>query len=322
MDSEVAKNTCNYRSLRVSLLDNYAAIKLLLQQQLSIAITLMACNACDLSGMGIAPDDVPRATDLPPERVPVYRLSDHTAVLYRSAIAFKIAPLWQLPVRDIANQLVASFLRSNWDSTDQIYLDFSLEVLASGWIDFRLNDQGLATWLQHRTYAFAPPDSPLPLLKSVSPDNFFPLQYAHARCCSLLGLAHTQGLIELRDLNFNTVNWQLVEPNPIPWLNDNEGGATGQVRLRLVHPAEQRLIAQILDVQDVMSKQSQRSAVKLATALSKAFEKFYSSCRIWGEVKSQTPKLAQARLGLVLLTQALLRSLLEDYLGVPAPAEL
>lgn len=303
------------------MLDNYAAIKPLLQQQLSIAITLMGCNACDLSDMGIA-RDVPRATDLPPEMIPVYRLSDHTAVLYRSAIALKIAPLWQLSVSDIANQLVSSFLTINWDSADQICLDFSIEVLSSGWIDFRLNDQGLATWLQHRIYAFAPPASPLPLLKSVTSDNFFPLQYAHARCCSLLGLAHTQGLIELTDLDFNTVNWQLVEPNPIPWLNDDEGGDTTQLRLRLVHPAEQRLIAQILDVQDVMSEQSQRSAVKLATALSKAFEKFYSQCRIWGEVKSQTPKLAQARLGLVLLTQTLLRSLLEDYLAVPAPVEL
>jgi hypothetical protein len=362
MDSEVAKNTCNYRSLSVSLLDNSAAIKPLLQQQLSIAITLTGCKACALSGMGIAPADTPGSTKLLPEMIPLYRLPDDTVVLYRSAIALKLAPLWQLPVLDIAHQLVASFLTINQDTTGQICLDFSIEVLSSGWIEFQLSDWGLATWLQHSTHAFhhdAPQgwgelDSPMsnkaapfpsprrgglerggerlteqhcpqpPLIREecVSPDKFFPVQYAHARCCSLLRLAHTQGLIKLRDLDFNTVSWQLVEPNPIPWLNDDQGGDTGKVLLRLVYPAEQRLIAQILDVQDVMNDQAQLSGVKLATALSIVFERFYSSCRIWGEVKSQTPKLAQARLGLVVLTQALLRSLLQDYLGVPAPIEL
>jgi hypothetical protein len=256
--------------------------------------------------------------------IPLYRFPDDTVVLYRSAIALKLAPLWQLPVLDIAHQLVASFLTINQDTTGQICLDFSIEVLSSGWIEFRLSDWGLATWLQHGIYAFAPLAPQPPLIKGeyVSPDKFFPVQYAHARCCSLLRLAHTQGLIKLRDLDFNTVSWQLVEPNPIPWLNDDQGADTGQLLLRLVHPAERRLIAHILDVQDVISDQAQLSEVKLATALSIVFERFYSSCRIWGEVKSQTPKLAQARLGLVVLTQALLRSLLQDYLGVPAPIEL
>ena len=360
MDSEVAKNTCNYRSLSVSLLDNSAAIKPLLQQQLSIAITLTGCKACALSGVGIAPADTPGSSLVLPEMIPLYRLPDDTVVLYRSAIALKLAPLWQLPVLDIAHQLVASFLTINQDTTGQICLDFSVEVLSSGWIEFQLSDWGLATWLQHSTHAFHH-DAPQPWGECVSPDKFFPVQYAHARCCSLLRLAHTQGLIKLRDLDFNTqdlrnrppsppnlggtgftppkvggsggqndgicvspntVSWQLVEPNPIPWLNDDQEADTGKVLLRLVYPAEQRLIAQILDVQDVMNDQAQLSGVKLATALSIVFERFYSSCRIWGEVKSQTPKLAQARLGLVVLTQALLRSLLQDYLGVPAPIEL
>lgn len=326
------------------MLDNYAAIKPLLQQQLSIAITLTGCNAGAFSGMGIVPTDVPRSTDLPPEMIPLYRLPDDTAVLYRCAIALKLAPLWQLPVLDIAYQLTASFLTISQNTTGQICLDFSIEVLCSGWIEFRLSDQGLATLLQQLIQIThqeqrdeAAKDThnrhkPGNLCVHgrlrgergvcVSPDNFFPIQYAHARCCSLLSLAHTQGLIKLRDLDFNTGSWQLIEPNPIPWLNDDQGADIGQIRLRLVHPAEQHLIGHILDVQDVISDQGQLSGVKLATALSIAFEKFYSSCRIWGEVKSQTPKLAQARLGLVVLTQALLRSLLEDHLGVSAPVEL
>jgi arginyl-tRNA synthetase len=82
------------------------------------------------------------------------------------------------------------------------------------------------------------------------------------------------------------------------------------------------LIAQMLDVSDIISDQGQLSCLKLASTLSNALESFYSNCRIWGEVKTQTPKLAQARLGLVAITQGLLRSLLQEKLGVPAPVEL
>ena len=53
-----------------------------------------------------------------------------------------------------------------------------------------------------------------------------------------------------------------------------------------------------------------------------AWEEFFKHCRIWGEVKTKTPKLAQVRLGLVAVTQKLLRSLLQDSLGVCAPMEL
>jgi arginyl-tRNA synthetase len=134
-------------------------------------------------------------------------------------------------------------------------------------------------------------------------------------------LAHWQGLIKLQDLDFKSLSWQLVEPNPIPWLDD-QGTDTEQAVLRLVHPTERRLITELLDFQAAISDSDQLSLVKLGNSLSKAFEQFYSSCRILGEVKTQNPRLAQARLGLVGITQAMLRSLLEDQLGVSAPVEL
>ncbi|XZN96275.1 MAG: DALR anticodon-binding domain-containing protein [Microcoleus sp.] len=61
---------------------------------------------------------------------------------------------------------------------------------------------------------------------------------------------------------------------------------------------------------------------KLANSLSTAFQTFYSQCRIWGEVKRENLKLAQARLGLVLATQSLLRFILEELLNAVAPLEL
>ena len=354
MESKVAKNTSNCRSLSVSLLCNCAPIKQVLQQNLKAAIAL--------SSRSIATSDLHNLAEVTSETIPLHRLSDDTGVLYRSAIAFKLAPLWQQPALDIASQLIASLPTITQDIAGSMYLDFNVEVLFPGWISFRLSDQGLAAWLQQLIQI--PPsrgeegqgrgregeentgtweheytenlveelsESPLlPVAASSSPPrlspkdahNLFPVQYAHARCCSLLRLAHTQSLIKLRDFDFKTVSCQLVEPNPIPWLNNDQGVDMATGPLRLIHPAERRLIAQLLDVPDVIGNPGELSCVKLAIALSNTFEQFYSRCRIWGEVKTQAPQLAQARLGLVAVTQGFLRSLLEDQMGVPAPVAL
>ena len=61
---------------------------------------------------------------------------------------------------------------------------------------------------------------------------------------------------------------------------------------------------------------------KQAGTHSKIVQTFYCQCRIWGKVKVETPNLAQARLALVLVTQALLKFLLEKRLGTKAPLEL
>jgi arginyl-tRNA synthetase len=300
--------------------------------------------------MNLASADLTSTAKLTDEAIPLHRLSDDSCILYRSAIALKLAPLWQLNALDLAHQLTVSFPTINQDSASQHCLDFNIEVVSPGWINVRLSDRGLATWLQQMIQS--PPywqgeehrrgeagergrkmndkySNPLDVphqgqlddsLKNVP--NLFPVQYAHARCCSLLRLAHGQGLIKLKDLGFNTGSWQLVEPNPIPWLNDDQEAQTEQVCLRLVHIAERRLITQLLDWQDESHQSSPGRSVKRCSSLSNDFEKFYSSCRIWGEVKTENPKLAQARLGLVGVTQSVLRSLLQDQLGVTAPVEL
>lgn len=110
-----------------------------------------------------------------------------------------------------------------------------------------------------------------------------------------------------------------VAPNPIPWLNCDQ-------KLRFSHPAERALIAQLVGVVDNFYYPCpSRQTVdweKAALNLSQAFQTFYSCCRIWGEVKIQTPHLVQARLGLIIITQAVLRLLLQDMFGVWAPLEL
>lgn len=283
--------------------------------------------------------NAPNRAELVPQMIPLRRLSSDTGVLYQSAIALRLASLWQLNALDIAHNLANALPTPSLDIANPIYLDFSVEVEFPGWINVRLNEQGLANWLQqlievswltqskkreednsssNRQNEF----SGKAHKSSKNSINLFPVQYTHARCCSLLRLGHQQGLIQLQDINFTTVNRQLLEPNPIPWLQDDSDANTGEMQLRLVHPTERELLAQLLDVQDELSTLEPLRLLKRGSSLSQAFEMFYRECRIWGEVKRDNPKLAQARLGLVGVAQVVLRSLLQDGLQVPAPIEL
>ena len=330
METKVAKNTSNCRLLYVNLLGNCAAIRLLLQQQIVVG----------LSGIGIKTGTLQDKPELLPETIPMHRVSDRNYAIYRSPIALRLAPHLSQSACDIANQLLTYFPTTVHQSAKQIVLAFTVEVESSGWINFWLSDRTVATWLQY-LIQISPGrglkeqemnhwhgedvnrTQPKQLLQEQNDShNLFPIQYAHARCCSLLRLAHHYGLVQLTDAELKAANWRFVEPNPIPWLNESPGADPAQIPLRLVHPAEQRLLAQLLEVQDDISSLDRLRAIKLANALSQEFERFYSSCRIWGEVKIQTPKLAQARLGLIAVTQKLLRSLLQDQLGVSAPVEL
>jgi arginyl-tRNA synthetase len=137
-------------------------------------------------------------------------------------------------------------------------------------------------------------------------------------------MAHRDRIISIAQPDVATAPqiWSLAAPNPIPWIDDGD-------RLRLVHPAERSLISQLLTVLDnlypifeVRNREKPINYFKLANSLSEAFQIFYSQCRIWGEVKIEQPKLAQARVGLILATQSFLRFLLENLLNAIAPLEL
>ena len=248
--------------------------------------------------------------------IPLNRSQDSLGVVYISAIGLKLAKMWQQTPQAIATQL-AETLQPMCNG------DFTIAVAPSGIIQFELTDTALAFWLQGLAQtALSVPESRI-LSPVVSVDRLFPIQYSHARCCSLLRMAHRDRLIAIGnpDPPATPQIWSLTAPNPIPWLDDK--------KLRLVHPAEYNLISQLLTVLDslapVLEQYNPKKPVnylKLADSLSEAFQTFYSQCRIWGEVKIETPKLAQARLGLVLATQSLLRFMLEELLNVVAPLEL
>ncbi|NJK77213.1 MAG: hypothetical protein HC942_28800 [Microcoleus sp. SU_5_6] len=273
------------------------AVKSLLQQRLRSAIA---------------------RTGLPPiDDIPLNRSKNCQQAIYVSAIALKLAPVWQQPPQAIALQVVEN-LKAPCSK------DFIIEILPPGILQFELADAALAIWLQRLA------QNPLPVPESqiippaLPADELFPIQYSHARCCSLLRMAHREKLISIAhpDVSATPAIWQLAAPNPIPWLNSSG-------RLRLLHPAERGLISQQLTVVDSLvpifgEKNGEKSVnyFKLANSLSAAFQTFYSQCRIWGEVKTETPKLAVARLGLVLATQSLLRFMLVNLLDTVAFLEL
>ncbi|MEH1817885.1 MAG: DALR anticodon-binding domain-containing protein [Nostoc sp.] len=212
---------------------------------------------------------------------------------------------------------------------------FSIQAVPPGWIHFELTHSTLATWLQSLVVGslgrLGAGDWGLGtggdegtrgqggLLKPI-PNAQFAVQYAHARCCSLVLLAHREGLIKFREPVPSTSPdfWDVISPNPIPWLNCDG-------TLQLNHPDEHRLIDELIQVVDNIECPDVSGSVKwekVALNLSQAFEKFWSNCRIWGEVKITSPELAQARLGLLMATQSVLRYVLEENLGVFAPLEL
>jgi hypothetical protein len=175
-----------------------------------------------------------------------------------------------------------------------------VKVVPPGLLLFDLTDSGIAAWLQYlcEELPLSVVEKDLPFLVS---EHLFKIQYSHARCCSLLRMADA------------------VFPVPISWQETDE-------KLRFNHPAERGLISQIFSTWDLLylptATPQKINWQKVATALSEAFQIFYSQCRLLGEVKIQRPELAKARLGLISIAKYLLQFLLEEKLKIKAPTEL
>jgi arginyl-tRNA synthetase len=283
----------------------------------------------------------------------LYKDRDGNRVLYTSSVSLRLSKSQNRKAMELASA-IASDISGICEDV------FSIQIVPPGWIHFELTDSTLATWLQslvvgssggngsggdqgagkHPSLREAAPTttlsnqgsrrevavsfSPLPLCPSAPlplvPNAQFAVQYAHARCCSLVLLAHREGLIKLTEPvpNISPAFWSVIVPNPMPWLN-RDG------TLQLNHPDERRLIDELIQAVDNIECPDVSGFVKwekVALNLSQAFEKFWSNCRIWGEVKIISPELAQARLGLLMATQSVLRFVLEENLGIFAPLEL
>ncbi|HLO88512.1 MAG TPA: DALR anticodon-binding domain-containing protein [Nostocaceae cyanobacterium] len=247
-----------------------------------------------------------------PRKISLYKGVDHEKTLYISGVALQLAKFHNSPAIEIARG-IADHLTATCDGL------LSVQIVPPGWIHLELTAPALATWLHNLTLeGLGLEEIASRKITSVSSSVLlFSVQYSHARCYALLRLAEKKELIQLREQNIAPNAYSLFAAQPIPWLND-EG------RLRFNQPDEMHLIDQLIQIIDdwVCDNHDSINWESSAGKLSQAFENFWCNCRIWGDVTLTTPELAQARLGLLIATQLVLRLLLEVKLGVVAPVEL
>ncbi len=259
-----------------------------------------------------------------------YRSLETCQVLYVSNVAFIFSKLVNTPPLEIAKDFAIFYAQTNAQPQD-----FILDVVPPGFLQLKLTEFRLANWLQ--CLPFLPLTlASLPILEYSCPvknnSSLFAIQYAYARCYCLMELAQREGLITLEtitanqirsifpDLIFSCQTTSILiinQPQPLPWLSCTQ-------ELQFCHQAEYALIIQLVKVVDELyyCKQSTRNySLKIALNLSQAFADFYSHCQVFGKTNVQTPKLAQARLGLILGTYTTLKVLLQR-LGVFAPQQL
>jgi arginyl-tRNA synthetase len=233
------------------------------------------------------------------EKIPLYKGRDDSRVLYISGIALQLSKSENLPSLEIAN-LIVSHLLVNPNN------EYKVQIVPPGWIHLQVADSTLSIWLQNLSSVSQ--NSTLNTQRSTLNSPLFTAQYAHARCCSLMRMAQSSGLIPLNSPSLRS----------IPWLDGDE-------KLRLHDPASRRLISKLIEVVDDLEPLCFKGSGnwgKAALNLSQAFDNFWQNCRIWGEVKTIAPELAQARIGLVMATQLVLKLVLEEKLGIYAPLEL
>lgn len=248
------------------------------------------------------------------DKINLYKSRDTNRILYISGVALQLSKSQNRKGIEIACA-IASHISANCGD------ELIIEIVPPGYIYLVLTDPILAAWLQCLTEGiWRGGDKERGETQIENSSRLFAVQYAHARCCSLLRLAQREGLIQFAENNVNTSSTfgSVISPNPIPWLNCDR-------KLRFSHSATKRLISELVQVVDDLECAYEAGSVnweKAAINLSQAFELFWCNCRIWGEVKITSPELSQARLGLVIATQSVLKFLLEEKLGIFALVEL
>lgn len=258
-----------------------------------------------------------------------YRAKERCQIVYGSNVAFIFSKLLNTSVLEVAN-----FLATFYPQGELHQKDFAIAIVSSGVIQLQPTELKIASWLQCLPLLpLTLANRPLPQCISPLENNLvFAIQYAYARCYSLMQLAQKENLIVLTEISANQIKSMfpnlsalpqnesiliINRPQLLPWVNYRQ-------QLQFCHQAEYALIIQLVKVVDELCCSSQLNLnqwAKTALKLSQAFADFHSHCQIFGQTYAQNPQLAQARLGLILGTYVVLKLLLQ-VLGVVAPQEL
>jgi arginyl-tRNA synthetase len=199
---------------------------------------------------------------------------------------------------------------------------FQVEISGDGWLNFKLTDCLMAESLValfQSTADYCSGSTSVPALdqsgrsREDCPDWYFiyekspnfpgytNVQYAHARCCSLLRLVRQQELTS----DLHICNWKLLDPEGVLYLHTS---------------TEQRLALCLLAIADEMHHDSAQSkeldrkvAIKLGKNLAANFLDFYDACRIVNVGRD----LGLARIGLVATTKNAIAYLVAGLILLP-----
>ena len=242
-------------------------------------------------------------------------------IKYGCPFGLLLASDWQTSPQAISDRLRQLLIERQNELSDKAKLRVYLEVVSSGWLNFYLDSEFIACWLERSQLGIElnvreSNKSIYQKLKPLSqtPVNLFQVQYVHARCCSLLRLGAREKLITLSN-NQQYLGWQIEQPRSIPWLDRDN-------RLWLQGFAEHNLLHQLLTVTDCWDNREVTNWTKIALSLSQATAIFQGECRFLGEIKVKTPQKAIARLGLIALARYWLHQILCEKLQVAAPTTL
>lgn len=262
-------------------------------------------------------------------------------IVYSTAIAPKLAAQSSFTAAQITDHMIDSVSRNTLrlqdsqtsSSLSEIALqDVVFQVTQSGLIQAEFGDRAIAGWLDWIIQGWGAEGQGAQRGGGAEGQRgrraeewgsrgaeVFGMQHAHARCCSLLQMAHREGVITLNQSAAVPVLWQFVNPASIPWL-DAEGQA------RLTHPSERRLIGHLFTVLDKVgclpSPLSWDGCFQLSKQVYQGFQAFHRDRPIWHNVLERSRDLAHAQFGLVMATQRVLYHLLHDLMSINTPSDL
>lgn len=273
--------------------------------------------------------------------IPIRRVRDDTQIHYVSAVALKLSALCNLPAPEIADRLIHSLVsmeepqpnlnaQQNNPFFYKLHRPLSshliLEKAPSGYLHIYVTEAGLLSWMTtlvlNRQILTKPwvnqvkTKSLSSLIKDLqaSPE-LFNIQHAIARCLSLLHLA-TAVNSDIKGYSPTTkFTSTLGEHLPTPENERNLAHAT---------KAEHQILQALIDACDevavlhLSSVDNPKRYLRIAAELSIHFQAFHAQSRMSTHAWKHNPEQAQFRLDVTQLCAAVLRSLLEEGVGIPA----
>jgi DALR anticodon binding domain len=291
-----------------------------------------------------------------PEALPDWHLPGQ---VFTTSIALRLAPILGRTAPDLAQDLIST--QNTCPSLPGKVPPLPLFAHRNGWLYGIVPDPAQAAWLQALyqlpRFAIAPdvtqPDLPMVLDTNFSRQTLVgsqqillgsqksmlglqltaQLQYAHARCCSLLRLASSDPSLDPSLDYCLAPQLESRLATEVSWLDS-------QQQLWLQDPREKNLLALLAQFPASLSADrcwrgnywgetweqhcliawpaSTRHLIQVLSQWVEAFEQFYRHCRIFSEIKTQQPALALARLGLIAILQKIFIFLNETLFNQPA----